>query len=81
VDYACNLLDLLVWAGAEIETDVTTESMSDALQGLGSFELAGFGPSSFGPDKFDAGDEARVVGYCTECECWTAEGDFVPVDE
>lgn len=75
----CSLTDLVVAAGQAVDGELTTESMSAALQSLTDVTLAGWGPAGFGPGDFEAGNAARRVTWSAECACWSAIGEFEPL--
>ena len=54
----------------------TRASLSAALQGIGTFDVAFSGAGSFGPGKFDAPDVARRVTWRASCRCWLPIDDF-----
>ncbi|HWL44869.1 MAG TPA: ABC transporter substrate-binding protein [Ilumatobacter sp.] len=75
----CSLTDLLVAAGQAVDGELTTESMSSALQSVTDFPLATWGPAGFAAGRFEAARAARTVTWSADCECWSARGDFEPL--
>ncbi len=78
--YACNFADLLVAAGEQVEGDLTTESLAAALQRVTDIALADYGPAGFGEGDFTAANAVREITWSAACSCWSAVGDFAPLD-
>lgn len=58
-------------AGSQLDT----VSYSNGLRTYRGFEPAGAFTGSFGPSKFDASDQARIIRWNFDCKCYTPMTD------
>lgn len=76
----CDLAEVL-FAGLEhAGEDLTPESLVAGLEEVEGMELAGHSELSFGPDDHSGVEEFRALGWEAGCTCWTAQGEFQPLE-
>jgi Periplasmic binding protein len=56
--------------------DLTVQSFTRAMQGLGKLDLPAFGPVSFGPGKVEGADALQKVTFVHSCPCFVPSGKF-----
>lgn len=76
----CTLFSVFSQAATNAGKDLTVGSFVKALQGLDNFPLGSGTTGSYGPSKFEAPDEVRVVKFNTSCSCWEPDGGFQPAE-
>ena len=72
----CQIVQLLRDGMVRAGTNPTRESFVQAVQGLGAFENAGYGPSSFRPGRSDSTDAVRISQAFGDCKCWKPQTAF-----
>ena len=78
----CELFGLLRQGLEGAGKEPTRGSFVKGMEGIGAFTTSGGGSGSYGPDKHTMPDQARLVRFDLEgCGCWTADGDWVDVDD
>jgi ABC-type branched-subunit amino acid transport system substrate-binding protein len=75
---ACGIVRLFERGMTGAGPNPTRATLSQALQGLGTFEVPYGATGSFGPGKFDAPDSTRRVRWQLECKCWLPVDEFRP---
>ncbi|GAC1311877.1 MAG: hypothetical protein NVSMB12_00890 [Acidimicrobiales bacterium] len=74
---ACDLVRLFTTGFTRAGVNPTRQTFAKAIQALGRVDLAGVGPSSFGPSKTDAPDAVRIDQAFADCKCWKPQTGFV----
>lgn len=75
---ACGIVSLFERGMTGAGVNPTRVTLSEALQGLGRFDVPYGATGSFGPGKFDAPDATRQVGWQHACTCWQPVDEFRP---
>ncbi len=76
----CDLAAIFEAGAAAAGEDLTRESFTEGIQGLGEIELASQPSSSFAPGKFTAADQVRLLEWQAECGCYVPITGFQAVD-
>jgi hypothetical protein len=72
----CGLGLLFVQAAQAAGRDLTTQSFVAAMQRVGSIDLPGVGPVSFGPGKVEGADQLRTATFQSSCPCFVPTSGF-----
>jgi hypothetical protein len=72
----CGLGLLFVQAAQAAGRDLTTQSFVAAMQRVGSIDLPGVGPVSFGPGKVEGADQLRTATFQSGCPCFVPTSGF-----
>ena len=64
----CNLFRIFEMAATLAGPKLTHETFVSGIEAIGELELAGGGPGSLGPGKFDAGNSLQLVVFHAEDE-------------
>jgi hypothetical protein len=75
---ACGFIELFTAAAKKAGTNLTPQTFSQAMQGLGAWDFPYFAPGAYGSGKFDRADLARTKVFQSGCKCWVPQGDFQP---
>ena len=73
---ACGILNEFDVAMNAAGVNPTRKLLSNALQGIGSWNVPFSGAGSWGPGKFDAPDVVRRAAWASGCKCWVPKGPF-----
>lgn len=74
----CGLIRVFEQGLSLAGTNPTRKTLSDSLRRLTQLDNVGFSASSFGPEKFGAPDQVRLVQAEAGCKCWKPIGEFAP---
>lgn len=72
----CSTVDVIAQGLEHAGDELTTATFSGGMQSVGEFQMGYGGTGSFGPGKYDAADEVRLVDFDHDCKCWVPRGDF-----
>lgn len=75
---ACGFIELFTTAARKAGANLTPQSFSQAMQGIGAWDFPYFAPGAYAPGKFDLADLARTKVFQGGCKCWVPQGDFRP---
>ena len=77
--FTCDLMSLLMEGLRNAGENPTKESFVAALEQITDFPLAAWGNVTFTADDHAGVDQVRTIKWSSDCECWTAQGDFEPI--
>lgn len=73
---ACILMTDFVRAARAVGPDLKRSAIPRQYESMGTFDVPGVNPGSFGPGKYDAIDFVRTIQWKASCKCWNVVSPF-----